>query len=348
MASPDKSESAAIEKRSATLKLTGPQKGCIFLISLDEAVATRILSHLSEDEVRLLRKTAETLKELEPGALAFVYREFSEKLQQGVPTVLKGSGPYLRRLVGKALGEGVASDVWSEGKKPINPGKAFENPDIPTILGIIEREHDQTVAVILSQLSPAQSSDILGRLPVERQAQILRRLAQLQSVPAAVIEEIEKQFASEMETVGDVQLRETDGQKSAVGLLKRMDPEKSDALIKELGEIDGVLADQLRPLLFTFEDLLRIDSRGMQLLLREVSREQLVVALKTASDEIKEKVFGSLSSRAAEVLRDELEMLGPVRVSDVEKAQGALVDKALELERENRITIAREGKADYV
>jgi flagellar motor switch protein FliG len=272
--------------------------------------------------------------------------EFSEKLQQGVPTALTGSGAYLRRLVGKALGEGIAAQVWSDSGKA--KGAAFENPDIPTILGIIEREHDQTVAVILSQLAPIHASEIMGRLSLDRQVEILRRLSQLQSIPAAVVDEIEKTFATELASVGDVAMQNIEGKKAAVGVLKRMDPTQSDTLIKELSSVDGAMADQLRPLLFTFEDLLRIDSRGMQLLLREITREQLVVALKTASEEFKEKVFGSLSSRAAAVLRDELDVLGPVRVSDVEKAQSAIVDKALQLERENRITIAREGKTEYV
>jgi flagellar motor switch protein FliG len=343
----EKRESTAVDKRKSS-KLSGAQKGCLFIVSLEESVATRIMSHLSSDDVRKLCQAANDLKELEPGALTSVYQEFSEKLQKGVPTNLSGSGLYLKKLVGKALGDGVASEVWNETHDTQNLGAALANKDVTSLLTFIEREHDQTVAVILSQLSAAQANDILSRLSTERQVEIIRRLTQLQNVSASVIEDIEKQFTVEAATVGDSKVKAIDGKMAAVGLLKRMSPDQSETLIKELSAQDAALAEQLRPLLFTFEDLRRVDSRGMQLLLREVSREHLIVALKTASDEIKEKIFGSLSSRAVAVLRDELDAMGPVRVSDVEQAQIAIVEKALQLERENRITIAREGKSDYV
>jgi flagellar motor switch protein FliG len=347
VAESEKPQSTAVDKRKSS-KLSGAQKGCLFLVSLEESVATRIMSHLSSEDVRKLRKAADDLKELEPGALTSVYQEFSEKLQRGTPTNLNGSGLYLKRIVGKALGDGVASEVWADASDSPGLGPSLANKDIASILTFIEREHDQTVAVILSQLNSVQANDILSRLSTERQVEIIRRLTQLQNVSASVIEEIEKQFAVETATVGDTKLRTIDGKMAAVGLLKRMTPDQSETLIKELSALDAAMADQLRPLMFTFEDLRRVDARGMQLLLREVSREHLIMALKTASDQIKDKIFGSLSTRAVAVLRDELDAMGPVRVSDVEQAQTAIVEKALQLERENRITIAREGKSDYV
>ena len=328
--------------------LAGPAKGLLFLISLDEAIATRVLAHLAPEEVRRLRSAAEMLKEVDPTELVGVHREFIDIVQKGVPASLKGSGAYLRRLVGKAHGEGAAAELWSEQRGTEGVMAALSNLDVSTILGILEREHEQTIAVILSQLPPQKASDVRGRMASERQADVLMRLARLESVPVSIIDEIDQQFASELEMLGADIRTPIKGMESASDVLKRIDGERAEALMEEISAVDTMMAEELQQSLFTFEDLMRVDARGMQMLLKEISSEQLVLALKTASDEIKEQVFGSVSSRAAKVLHEELDLLGPVRVAEVEEAQKAVVSQALELEREGKINIAREGGGDYV
>lgn len=329
-------------------KLSGAEKGLLFLVSLDEAIATRVLSNLTPEEVKKLRGASEGLNEVHPRTIAAVHREFAEYVEKGLPTSLKGSGAYLRRLVGQALGEGKAAELWSENVNEEGAVQQLAKLDVPSVLALIEREHPQTIAVIISQFSPARAAEIVREMGPERQAEVMVRLAQLKSVPSSVMVEIDRQFAMELESMGDGERQEIEGVKIAINLLKRMEGERSEALIEELSAIDTSLADELRKSMFTFEDLLRIDGRGMQAVLKEVSTESLVVALKTASDEIREKVFGAVSSRAAGMLRDELEMLGPMKVSDVEQAQQQIVESALNLERDGRITIAEEGGGDYV
>lgn len=329
-------------------ELSGAQKGLLFLVSLEEAVATRVLSNLSPQEVQSLRSASEGLAEIHPNVIAGVHREFVSLIDDGVPTSMKGSGAYLRRLVGQALGEGKAAELWSDQGKADTAVQRLANLDTPSVLAIIEREHPQTIAVILSQFSSGRAAEVMKELPTERQAEVMVRLTQLASVPTSVMEEMDKQFAREMESMGDGERVEIKGVRVATNMLKRLDAERSEALIDELASIDSALADQLRTSMFTFEDLIRIDGRGMQQMLKEVKTESLVVALKTASDEIREKVFGSVSSRASAMLREELDLLGPMRVSDVEQAQQAIVEVALNLEREGRITIAEEGGTDYV
>lgn len=326
----------------------GAQKGLLFLVSLDEAVATKILRCMSPEEVRMLRAAADVLREVEPTTLAAVHVDFAQQMERGVPTSMRGSSAYLRRLVGQALGEGKAADLWAEHPERVGAVQRLAGLDLPTILGIIDREHPQTIAVILSQIESARAGEILGQLTPDRQSEVLLRLAQLESVPNGVIEEIEQQFALEIGTLSDGARHSIDGIKAAGGLLKRLDAERTDALLEELNAIDSTLADRLKKALFVFEDLVRIDGRGMQLLLKEISTEQLVLALKTASDEMREKVFASVSSRAAGMLREELDLLGPTRLADVEQAQQAVVANALRLENEGRLQIAREGGADYV
>ncbi|MEM6961013.1 MAG: FliG C-terminal domain-containing protein [Myxococcota bacterium] len=336
------------ELREAALKLRAAQRSLLLLVSLEEAVATRILAHLNPDEVRRLREASEGLQEVDAVAILGVHQLFVDAIQGGVPTSLRGSSAYLRRLAGKALGEGKVAELWSDIQLDDGPVAALSTLDVPTLLAILEYEHPQTLAVILSQIEPTRGSELMARFPLEKQSEILVRMSRLQGVPESVITEIEKQFASEIAALGDTARRDLNGVKAAANLVKRMDNELGEALLEEVAATDHEMAEDLRKQLFTFEDLMRIDGRGMQQLLKEVATDQLTLALKSASENLREKIFGNVSSRAASMIREELELLGPVRLSDVEEAQQAIVDVALNLEKENRISIAREGGGDYV
>jgi flagellar motor switch protein FliG len=329
--------------------LTGPQKCLLFLISLEEAAATRILGQFNDDELKQLRKASMELAEADPKHIAKVHQEFSERAETGAPASLKGSGSYLRRLAGKALGEGRVAELWTDRPESQGPLADLARADAKMLLGMLENEHPQTVAVILAQLEPGRAGDLLQKMTAERQAEVVLRMARLEVLDPTVIADIEREFASEAEEL----LQATTGKKvggidAAAGLVKRLDAEASERLLEQLNGADAETAESLKRALFTFEDLVRVDGRGMQVLLKEIPTDQIVTALKSASDDIKEKVFGNVSTRAAAMLRDELEMLGPVRVSDVEAAQRAIVETAMALERDRRITIAREGGGDYV
>ncbi len=328
--------------------LTGAEKGLLFLVSLEEAVATKILKSMTPDEVRQLRLAAAALPEVDQQALTTVHVEFAQHMERGVPTSLRGSGAYLRRLVGQALGEGKAAELWADSREGSGAVQQLATLDLPTILGIIDREHPQTIAVILSQIAPQRAAEISSQLSPERQAQVIVRLAQLEAIPSTVIEEIEKQFASEIASLATGSKHSINGVKAAGDLLKHLENERSEALIEELTSLNPDLAERLKKALFTFDDMMRVDGKGMQTVLKEISTENLVLALKTASEELREKVFSSVSTRAAGMIREELELLGPTRLADVEAAQQSIVEAALRLEREGRIQIAREGGADYV
>src|ERR1700742_924980 len=263
-------------------RLAGAEKGLLFLVSLEEAVATKILKCMSPDEVKLLREAANALPEVAPNALTAVHVEFAQAMERGVPTSLRGSGAYLRRLVGQALGEAKAVELWTEQREGTGAVQQLAALDIPTILGIIDREHPQTIAVILSQIAPNRAAEISSKLTPERQAQVMIRMASLEAIPNSVIEEIEKQFAAEIAALSSGSRQAVDGVKIAGNVLKFLDSERSEALLEELGSMDAALAEELKKALFTFEDLQRIDGKGMQALLKEISTENLVLALKTA------------------------------------------------------------------
>ena len=315
--------------RKALKRLSGAEKALLFLVSLDESIATRILGHLGDDEVKLLRDSSSAMTEAPPKAIKAVHHEFLERVRQGMPASLKGSSAYLRRLAGNALGEGRASELWSD--KPKSEGAAaLAKLETGVLQALLDAEQPQTVAIVLSQLPAAKASEIIEKMEAGRRQDVMLRLAQLESIPEAVFRDIEQAFQVHVEALAEVQRREIPGKKSAADIVKR--------LPAEIGE---------EPL-FTFEDLCRVDSRGMQQLLKEVATDQLTLALKTASDELKEKVFGNISSRAADLLHEELELMGPVKLSDVEEAQRGIIQIALDLEKDGRIAIAREGGGDYV
>ncbi len=340
-------ESDAIAKTSGAIQ--GPAKALLFLVSLDEAIATTVLAQLSPDEVGLIRTASESLEEVDVEVLLSIHRDFIEAIRLGVPTSLRGSSAYLRRLAGKALGEHRVAHLWDDKERDVsNTMATLSHLEVDTILPMLEREHPQTLAVIFSLIEPKRAAELLDRFPIDRQREILRRTGHLHSVPETVVHDIEAQFASELSALGDVKRHEIDGIESATELLKLMDAERSEELLEELTDLDEELASKLRKAMFTFEDLRRIDGRGMQQLLKEISSDQLVLALKTASDQMREKIFGNISKRASATLRDELELMGPVKVEDVEAAQQAVVEVAMRLERDGAIVVMREGGGGLV
>lgn len=331
----------------AMSSLPGPAKALLLLVTLDEDVATKVISTLDEGAVRALRSVSEKLDEIDPDELAAVHREFLSKVRGGVPASLNGSGPYLRRLVGNAMGEGRAAMLW--GGAPKAPSTSpFGNAPPKALAALLADEHPQTVAVVLTQLDAEAAAKVVEALPEATRADIVQRLGKLEFVPSSVLADISAELGGHVAALSDEGRQEVEGKKVAGALLKRLDKEESDRLLEAMSEKDPAIADELRKSLFTFEDLLRIDGRGVQQLLKEVATDQLTLALKTASPELREKVLGNLSSRAADMLREDLELLGPTKLSDVETAQRAIIDAALRLEQEGRIQIIREGGGDFV
>ncbi|MCG8557246.1 MAG: flagellar motor switch protein FliG [Proteobacteria bacterium] len=341
------SPAASGQLGSEVQALTGPQKALVFLVSMDEGLATRIMSKLSDEQVGALRQVSAEMIQVSPQTIAAVHLEFVERSGGGGSASLSGSGSYLRRLAGKALGEGRAAELWSAKMAP-GPFAELGRLDATTILGLLESEQPQTIAVVLSQLDNEKAAQVIGKMTADRQAEVVLRIARLEGVPESVVQDIEDEFAQEVSAIKASGRSEVGGLTVASGLLKRLPPEETEQLLDALTSADAHLAEQLRGAMFVFEDLLRIDSRGMQALLKQIQTDKLVLALKNASEDLQEKIFGNLSSRAAGMLREELELLGPVRVTDVEQAQQEIVEIALNLERENKISIAREGGGDFV
>ncbi len=340
---------ASTQSPLAPAGLTGAQRAMLLLVSLDEDVATRVIAHLEQSDLARLRNASGMTGHVAPPAIAGVQRAFLSEAQQGGPTSLRGSDRYLERLVKNALGEGRANELFGP---PVLPPDASSPAYLrlpPTLLAaLLEREHPQTIALVLSQLDATRGAEFLSALPPTLRSDVVLRVGHLDEVPEQILTEIDRELRVHLDRLESDARRKVDGKEAATGILKRMAQEESQALLEELAQSDAPMADKLQQALFTFQDLIRMDARGMQQLLKEVPTDQLVLALKTASEELKTKVLGNLSSRAADMLREDLALLGPTRIADVEAAQRQIVDAALALERDGRVTIARDGVGAYV
>jgi flagellar motor switch protein FliG len=337
------------EPKEPDIGLSGHQKAFLFLISLDESIATRIIGHLTDEELKQLRRASDETREVSSHTLLLLHKEFAARARAGGPTSLKGGSAYLRRLAGKAFGEGRVAELWIDREERGGVVAELERLDARVLLNMLEDEAPQTIAVILSQFEPSKAAQVLANVKKERRAQILYRMATLEAVPESTFREIEEELSSELRALNREQdKRPLGGVDAAAAVMKRLKPPDMEGLLDFMQDADQTLTDQVKRAMFTFEDLLRIGGRGIQTLLKEVATDQLLLALRTASDDMREKIFGNVSSRAAAMLREELEMMGPVRLSDVETAQRAMVERALALEAEGQIQIEREGGGDYV
>lgn len=224
--------------------------------------------------------------------------------------------------------------------------ESLEVVDAKSLANFLINEHPQTVSVILAHLEPEKKGEVLKRLPEALQAEVVLRMANLDHVAPELIAEVDRVLKEELANLGTVEQAALGGVQPVAEMLNVMDKNTEKAIMSRIEEKDPILAEEIRKLMFVFEDIVKIDDKGIQTLLKEVPNDKLLLALKTANEEIKNKIFKNLSQRAATLLRDDLSNMGPSRLSDVEGAQQEVVNVARRLESEGKILIARGGSED--
>lgn len=319
--------------------MNGAEKAVLFLLSLDEEVARPIVAELNQAELRKLRTVASTMREVPAGALEEAYREFISRSSTAV-AVPRGGLPYLRRLSADALGEERAREVFEDGVT--SPFGVLEGAAPDAVASLLAREPPQMSAAILARLDPTAAAAILMAMPQERQVAVVQNISKLTELPAKVLEDIAAALVSELPTADANTQVSVDGIATAAAMLNAAGPSAAP-ILDEFEQIDRQRAVDVRMAMFTFEDLRRLDGRAMREVLRGVSSERLVVALKGSSAEVTQAVFAGLSARAAELIRDDLELLGKVKKSEIESARREVVEVALRLETEGKVDLGREG-----
>lgn len=329
-------------------RLTGPQKAAVFLLMMGEKYTAEMFKKMDEDEVGKLASHMSEIQYVGPDVMRSVMHEFLEGLQNE-QVVVKGDA-FLRTLMDLGMDEEKAAAVYRQiegGKKDI-PFNYLEALDTKDVANIIKGEHPQTIALILVHLKPSRAAEILGEMPKEMQSILALRIAEINRVPQEVVKEVDDALRKELTARGDSRGGKKLGGVSVLAdILNEVNRDTEENVLSAIEEERAEIAEEIRQLMFIFEDLLKVDDRGMREILKQVETSQLAVALKTASEELREKIFSNLSSRAGEMLQEDIEVMGPVKLSEVEAAQQNMIRVARELEAEGKIVLAK-GKEDVL
>ena len=330
-------------------KLDGVEKAAILLLSLSEEDAAQILKHLEPKQVQKVGMAMASIEDLNQAKISAVHRLFIEQIQN-FSTIGFQSEDFIRRALTAALGEEKASNLIDQiilggGAKGLDSLKWMDSKQVANI---IRNEHPQIQTIVLSYLEPEQSAEILSQFPEKVRLDLTMRIANLEEVQPAALQELneimEKQFAGQ----AGAQAAKMGGLKAAADIMNYLDTNVEGQLMDSIREHDEEMAQQIQDLMFVFENLLEVDDRAIQAILREVQQDVLMKALKGADDNLKEKILKNMSKRAAEMLADDLEAMGPVRVSEVETAQKEILSTARRLADAGEIMLGGGGGEDFL
>jgi flagellar motor switch protein FliG len=334
------------ERREASR--SGTERAAILLLTLGENEAAQVLKHMGAKEVQRIGTAMAKLANVSREEVHGVISEFATTVESQT-SVGVGADEFLRKVLVDALGQDKAASIIDR----INIGRstkgldALKWMDARAVSELIRLEHPQIIAIVLAYLDPDQAAEVLSMLPTNVRPDVVARIATLDGVQASALTElddiIEKQFAGKSGSKSSV----LGGAKAAAEIINFLEPSQESALMEQIEKSDEALAARILDLVFVFDNLVDVDDRGMQELLRQVPAEKLLLAMKGAEDTLKEKIFKNMSQRAAEMLRDDLEAKGPVRLSEVEAAQKEILQIARKLAEAGTIALAGKGE-EYV
>ncbi len=334
----------------ANERLNGPQKAALFLYLLGEDAASEIVKNLDEEEIKKLGASMSKILSISPKAVESLYSEFNQLASSTQPIHLGSArrNQFMKTIFVKALEEGKAETllekIQEEGSW--NLFQKIRKLDSKTLANFIRNEHPQTIAVVLAHLDSGQTAAILEEFPAPLQSEVLFRIAQLENIPPGILEEIDQTIQEEISHLENLEGGKMGGVRTVAEILNQMDSSVESQVLQAMDEQKQGLADEIRRLMFVFEDLMQVDDRSMMAILKEVNSETLKTALKTASEELKDKIFRNMSERAAQLLKEDLDVMGPVRLKDVEVAQQAIIKSAKKLESEGKIVLSGKGKEE--
>jgi len=332
-----------------TKELTGKQKAAILLISLGPDVSASIYKHLTEEEIEKLTLEISSIKKVDSQKKDEVVNEFYH-LAVAQDYIAQGGIGYAKMVLEKALGPEQAAAIINRltSTLQVRPFDFARKTDPNQILNFIQNEHPQTIALVLSYLEPNQAAQILSNLPQEMQADVAKRIALMDSTSPEVIYEVEQILEQKLSATFTHDYTKTGGIEAVVDVLNGVDRSTERTILDTLAEQDPELAEEIKKRMFVFEDIVTLDNRAIQLVIRDCDNDDLLLALKVASDEVKEVIFKNMSKRMSETFKQEMEIMGPVRLRDVEEAQSRIVSVIRRLEESGEIVIARGGGDDII
>ena len=335
--------------QSQKSQLTGRQKAAVFLVSLGSDVSSEIFKHLREDEIEQLTFEIARLDKIEPEDRDIVLKEFQE-MMMAQEFIQNGGIDYARDVLERALGTQKAIDIVNRltSSLQVRPFDFIRRTDPSHLLNFIQSEHPQTIALILAYLDPQKAALILGGLNHSVQADVARRIAQMDRTSPDVLREVERVLERKLSTLASEDFTSAGGIDSIVEVLNNVDRGTEKIIIEALEENDPELAEEIKKRMFVFEDIVLLDDRSIQKVLREVESQDLAKALKGVDAEVQEKIFRNMSKRAASLLREDMDFMGPIRLRDVEESQQKIVNIIRKLEDAGDIIVARAGEEELV
>lgn len=326
--------------------LSGQEKAGLLLSSLGVTTTQLIFSHMRDNDVKRMINAMSNVKKAPIWLIKRVLEEFYSELNEendllfaenrGRDFIINALGEErAKQLLGQIVDVGTAQTLES-----------LELVDTRTLSNFLINEHPQTIALIVAHLNAERKVDVLRRLPEGLQAEVVLRVANLDYVSPELIAQLDDVLKTELSTLGSIDTNQLGGVEPIADMLNLMDKNSEKNIMGRVEEKDPELAEEIRKLMFVFEDLVHVDDKGIQSLLKDVDNQKLVIALKTAPEEIRGKLFKNMSNRGATLLMEDLEALGPTKLSDVEKAQTEIVQKLKELEAQGKAFIARGGEGD--
>jgi len=329
----------------------GLRKAAILLVVLGEDAASQIYRHLSQQEVEQVTQEIAGMKQVTAETVLTVLEEFDRMVLTG-HYLAQGGREYANKLLVKAFGEEGARELLQQVSRSaeMSAGKldSLQKADPQQLAKFIEGEHPQTIALILAHVDARQASALLMRLPEELRAESIKRLAQLRQFSPEMAERVSLVLHKRLEALGEQGRRAYAGLRGVADLMNRLDLATGKSILESIEKEDPKLALSIRNLMFTFEDLLAVPEAGIRELLGQMDKKTLASALRGASEELKSYIFKSMSSRAVEMLKEDMEVLGPIKSREISKAQLEAVAVARRLEAEGKLSLTPEGEDEYV
>ncbi|MBF0608125.1 MAG: flagellar motor switch protein FliG [Candidatus Magnetobacterium sp. LHC-1] len=324
------------------MSISGHEKAAIFLTAIGEDAAAEIMKNLDIKEIGKISTVMSRTPSVKEEDIKKVFIEAAKKIQKG--EIFFSGANYLKQMLTKGLEEKTAKRFLEKAAVEITL-ESLKKVDAKKLTNFLLTEHPQTIALILSLLDPGQAATVLSALPKSLKVDVTMRMATTEGIPIDAIEEIEDVLKSELDLERGAGIK-VGGIKKVAQVLNQTDKSTEELILDNIESHDYELADSIRQLMFVFEDLARLDARGIQQVLKEISTEDLSLALKTASEGLKDKIFKNMSKRAAEILKEDMDVRGPVKISEVEKAQQNIIKKARELGEEGKIMLPGSGEEE--
>jgi len=333
------------EKGSAE-NLTGPEKAAVFLLTLGEEFTAQVFQRLDEDEIKAVGRQMSKMDHVDKDDIAALLTEF--KTDSGGDDLYFSGDDLLENALKKALQADKANEILDDIRSDwrLTLFQKARKLEPPILVNFLRNEHPQTIALVLAVLEHSQAAAILAELQEDQRIEVIMRMSELDKVSPEILVDIDRVLQEELLSIEGMEGQRLGGVETVAEILNNADRALEASILEGIEEQREELAEEIRKLMFVFEDLINVDNRGIMAILKEVSTDDLKLALKTASDGLKDKVFANMSQRAVEMLKEDMEIMGPTRLKDVETAQQAILKVAKRLEQEGKVQLTAGGGED--